>query len=277
LSDAPQPVPPPPLCGLAHALDGPEDGHSLREAETEALLERVGVAPGAACLDVGPGTPSVLRPIARRLGPRGRVTCLVPDSPQVDAARRRLAGAGLAGVHVGAWDSPLARPAAAFDLVHARYGLAAAGIEGAAGALRALVACVRPGGVVAVQEPDASFWRCYPPHPSWDRLTGAVCAALTGAGADVTAGQRAYRLFRLAGLEGVRVRLATVALHDGHAAMRLPVLLAGALRDRIVGGGLLVDAALDDTLRECERFALDPQTFVTTLLVVQVWGRRGEP
>ena len=57
--------------------------------------------------------------------------------------------------------------------------------------------------------------------------------------------------------------------------MRLPVLLADALRPQILEGGLLEEAELDDMLRAGESSALDGETFVTSFLVTQVWGRRG--
>jgi hypothetical protein len=40
--------------------------------------------------------------------------------------------------------------------------------------LSEMVALVRPGGVLAVQDVDAISWTCEPPHPAWDRLLLAV-------------------------------------------------------------------------------------------------------
>jgi hypothetical protein len=74
----------------------------------------------------------------------------------------------------------------------------------------------------------------------------------------------------------VRVRAAVVALQDAHPLMRLPIVLATALRSQIVAGGLMTGDELDAALRDCERSALDGETFVTSFLVTQVWGRRAE-
>ena len=103
-----------------------------------------------------------------------------------------------------------------------------------------------------MQEPVANTWRCYPARPAWDRLVQTIAMALGRAGGDLSAGQRTYRLFRRAGLEDVRVRAAVVALQDAHPLMRLPVLLADALRPQILEGGLLEEAELDDMLRAGE-------------------------
>jgi hypothetical protein len=97
-----------------------------------------------------------------------------------------------------------------------------------------------------------------------------TAAAVRRGGGDLSAGPGTYRLLRHAGLADVRVRTTVLALQDAHPAMRLPILLAGALRRRTVEGG----RPDDDALRACEASALDPETFVTSFLVTQVWGRR---
>ena len=263
--------PPVPLAGAIFDVDGPATGAELWERETEVLLDHVGLAPGATCLDLGRGV-GALGPLSRRAGPGGRVTHVAYDGAPVAAAGRRVLDPVLPNVEVVEADALAGWPAASFDLVHARFLLAPAGRDHEA--LRTMARLARPGGAVAVQEPDATFWRCYPARPAWDRLTAAIGATLARDGADLRAGQRLYRLFHRAGLEDVGLRAAVVALHDAHPAMRLPILLAEALRDHILGAGLMAEVELDGALRECEQCALDPHTFVTTFLVTQVWGRK---
>lgn len=243
------------------------------EPEAEALLDCIGLAPGAACVDLGCGPTGVLGPLSRRVGPQGRVVGLDRDPARVVAARGHATALGLGNVRVVDGDAfRTGLPRASFDLVHARFLMAVIG--GGDELLREMVALARPGGIVAVQEPVADTWRCHPPRPAWDRLTETIGAAVRHDGGDLCAGLGTYRLLRRAGLVDVRVRTAVRALQDGHPAMRLPILVAAALRSRIMAAGLLDDDALDDTLRECEASALDGETFVTTFLVTQVWGRR---
>jgi SAM-dependent methyltransferase len=247
---------------------------SLWESEAEAMLDRIGLAPGASCIDLGCGAAGILRPLSVIAGAAGRVVGLESDPRLAAAARRYAVEQELSNVQVLAgdvFDGP--PPLGTFDFVHARF-LAAVHGRGPE-LLREMLNLAGPGGVVAMQEPVANTWRCYPARPAWDRLIQTIATALGRAGGDLSAGQRTYRLFRRAGLEDVRVRAAVVALQDAHPLMRLPVLLAGALRRQILEGGLLEEAELDDMLRACETSALDGETFVTSFLVTQVWGRRG--
>ena len=243
------------------------------ETEDETLLDCIGLEPGTTCLDLGCGAAGILGPLSRHAGRAGHVTGVDGDALQAAAARRYVEQRGLSNVDVLRRD-PFATglPRATFDLVHARFLLAATGRDG--DLLREMVALARPGSVVAVQEPDAAIWPCYPPRPAWDRLTAAVATALAQRGGDLGAGRRTYRLLRRAGLEDVRVRAAVIALQDGHPAMRLPILLAEALRRPIVDGKLLSEDNLDAALRDCEQGVLDGDTFATTFLVTQVWGRK---
>ncbi len=81
-------------------------------------------------------------------------------------------------------------------------------------------------------------------------------------------------MLRQAGLEEVRIRAAVVALHNGHPYMRLPIQFATSLRQRILDAGLLTEAQLEEALAACEKIASNPETFVMSFIVTQVWGRK---
>ena len=68
-----------------------------------------------------------------------------------------------------------------------------------------MVALVRPGGVVALQDVDRCSWVCDPPHPAWTTLLTALNTAWTQDGADPFIGRRLPGLLRRAGLVDVGV------------------------------------------------------------------------
>jgi SAM-dependent methyltransferase len=246
------------------------------EPEAEALLDRIGVRSGWSCIDLGCGAMGILGPLGRRVGPTGRVVGVDLDGHQLVAARAFVREAGLERVEVLEGDAyATGLPPASFDLVHVRFLFAPAGRDEAL--LAEMLRLVRPGGVLAIQEPDSASWACFPPRPAWTRLTRLVRAAFARGGGDFDAGRRTYGMLRRAGLEDVRVRAAVLALPDGHPYRRLPVQFAASLRARILAGGRLDAAGLEEMVAACEAVAADPETYVTTFVVTQVWGCAPRP
>ena len=128
--------------------------------------------------------------------------------------------------------------------------------------------------MLAIQEPDASLWNYFPGDPAWLRLKDAILGAFAQGGGNFNAGRRSYALLREAGCRDVQLRSAVLALRNSHPYMRLPIHFAGALRERILGGGLLDEQELDESIAACERLAASPETFVMSFAVNQVWERK---
>src|SRR5215218_3159082 len=204
------------------------------EPEAEIMLDHIGVRASWQCVDVGCGGMGILGPLSRRVAASGHVVGVDIDPIQIEAARAFIAEAELGNVEIlqrDAYNTGLPRDS--FDLVHARFVFA-------------------PAGVLAIQEPDASSWNCFPPNAAWDRLKSVILSAFVQSGGDFNAGRRTYSMLRHAGLEDVRIRAAVLALHSRHPYLRLPILFATSLRQRILERELLREADLDDTIAEYE-------------------------
>jgi len=162
-------------------------------------------------------------------------------------------------------------PSGSFDLVHMRF---VAGTAGAPEALlREAMRLARPGGTVALQEPDMAALNCYPPHPAWERLKAAMQGAFTSVGADICLAQRLFPLARAAGLRDVQYRPFLVGVRAGDSwADYLPATVQ-SLRGTILGRGLMAEAALAEALTECRAHLRNPDTVFTSFIVAQVWGR----
>src|SRR3989442_2299321 len=169
------------------------------EPEVEVMLEMIGVAPGWRCIDLGCGAMGILGPLSRRAGPKGEVTGVDMDAKQLDAARAYVTGENLKNVKVleqDAYNTKL--PRESFDLTHVRFVFAPVGRD--AGLLREMIALTRPGGTIAIQEPDAASWNSYPPNPSWMRLKEIILATFSAGGGGFYAGTRTFNLLRQARL-----------------------------------------------------------------------------
>ena len=173
-------------------------------------------------------------------------------------------------VEADAYASPF--PDGSFDLTHVRFLFAPVGRD--AQLMNELWRVTKPGGTIAIQEPDAAAWGCYPPSDAWDRLKTVIGEVFRRGGGDINAGRRTHAMLQERGAEDVRVRAAIVALTPSHPYLRLPVQFATSLKNRILDGGLMSRSELDEAIVECERVASNTQTIGTTFVVMQVRGRK---
>lgn len=239
-------------------------------ADTEAMLERIGVRPGWRCLDLGCGPGGITGALAARVGPDGEVLGLDFDAEFVAIAREG-APANTSFMTGNAYATGLR--AASFDLVHTRF------LAGTAGDPEGLIAealrLVRPGGVVAMQEPEATTLNCFPPHPAWAALRTAWIGSFPGHPEDPLA-QQLYRMLRRAGLRDVQYRPCFVGVRSGDPWQDYLPATVESLRARVVERGLIAEEAFGATVAACRAHLANPDTVFTCFTVVQVWGRAPE-
>lgn len=245
------------------------------EPETETMLDQIQVQSGWQAIDLACGPLGIIGPLSRRVSPNGRVVASDLNPSMLSAARRYAEEQGLNNVNfveANAYQTKL--PRAAFDLVHARFTFAPLGRDEIL--LNEMIALARPGGIVVSQESDESGYVCYPPQSAWEELKQLTVAGFARGGGDYSSGRRMYYLFRRAGLENVQARAACLALPAGHPFRFWPIESALAFRPRFIEWGLITANNLDLLLQECEDIARDPETFLTSFVIMQVWGRKPE-
>lgn len=245
------------------------------EPETEAMLDQIHVQSGWHVVDLACGPLGIIGPLSRRVGSTGRVVASDINPGMLSAARIYAEKYSLTNVdfiETDAYRSNL--PCAAFDLVHARFLFAPLGRDDVL--LDEMISLARPGGIVASQESDESGYVCYPPRPAWERLKQLTIAAFAKGGGDYSSGRHTYGLFHRAGLDHVQVRAVCLALPAGHPYRFWPIESAVAFRSRFLEWGLITSPELDHLLLECDRIARDPEFFLTSFVVIQVWGRKPE-
>jgi SAM-dependent methyltransferase len=234
---------------------------SLYDERTLALCERLGLAPGWRCLDVGAGTGS----LAVALAERGASVVALDRDARFLAP---LASEQLEVVESDVTADPL--PSGQFDLVHARLLLEH--LPSRDEVLRTLAAAARPGGWLLVEDFDwATASLVDPPSETHARVVAACQALFAGHDYDPGYGRRLPRRLEAAGLVDVGTH-AEAAQVRADAARGLPQwdLLVDQLAPGLLGLGLLEPADL-------ERFhALthDGDTVCFAPLMVSAWGRR---
>jgi ubiquinone/menaquinone biosynthesis C-methylase UbiE len=259
--------------GVASELERLRIQAEAWEPDVEIWLDLIGVQPGWRCVDLGCGPVGILGPLSRRVERTGRVVGVDVDPGQLEAARQYVHENRLESVDVvesSAFNTAL--ECGTFDLTHARFMFAPLGHD--EDLLREMLALTRPGGVIAIQEPDISSWNSYPIRPAFRRLVSAIQDAFAEGGGDFNAGRRSYNLLRKAGLVDVQVRAAAVACGVGHPFRRLVLQMVHWLRKRILEGDILTQPELDEAISEVQQIVDDPDTLVISYITTQVWGRK---
>ena len=232
------------------------------------MLDLIGVAPGWHCLDIGCGPGGITEPMYEKAGPGGRVVGLDANAGFLDHARSR-AGDRIEYILGDAYHAAL--PPGSFDLVHMRFVASTAGNPEQL--FREAIRLARPGGIVALQEPDMGTLNCFPPNDAWERLKAALEGAFSAVGADIRLARRLFALARHAGLADVQYRTFILGVRSTDPMVDYLPSTVESLRGTIIGHGLMTETGLAADLAACRAHLRDPDTVFTMYTVAQVWGR----
>lgn len=232
-------------------------------------LEALGVSAGWRCLEVAAGAGSIAAWLCQRVGPSGSVLA-------TDLDPRYLEGLQQPNLEVRQHNiltDPL--PESAFDLVHVRNLLLH--LAEPQQALRRLVAALKPGGWLLVEEGD---FVTFVPDPA----VGAAAAALftdawaaadrvaSAAGANTLYGRRLYGDLRAMGLLDVDAAGSLPILHGGTPGARFWWLTYTQYRERMVGTGLITEQGIEQLLALFD----DPAFVWMHATLIAAWGRRAD-
>ncbi len=206
------------LEGQAAVIDG----------STHETFVKAGISPGMRVLDVGCGMGNVSAVAAGIVGLEGSVVGVDRDATGFERAREIAAGRGLSNVEFIQSDLSAIPFGREFDAVVGRLVLLY--FPDPRATLERLVACVRPGGVVAFQEIVWTSGRADPPVPSVTDSYAWLCEAYRRAGLQVDMADRIAADFRAVGLAP---RLVGTTFVDPDGAGFIPAWLTGLVRSAL--------------------------------------------
>jgi SAM-dependent methyltransferase len=240
--------------------------------ESERLFEQIGVREGWRVIEIGCGPRGCLDLLSKRVGASGRVVGVERRVEQVERARQFVRESQLTNVEVRDEDArAVGLPEHAFDLATARLVLV--NVPRPEEVVAEMVRLVRPGGVVALHEPDSTTQRCDPPLAAQNRLLQILDTYAEMNGIDRSIGLRVPRMLREMGLLDVRVNPLVHEYPPGHGRRMLVLEFVENLRDRILERDLIAEAELDELTRALRRHLENPSTLVISSLFLQTWGR----
>lgn len=238
---------------------------------TLALLHRVGVRPGMACLDVGSGGGDLVFDLAEIVGPTGRVAGTDFDPVKVDLARAEAQQRHLSNVEFRFADITLDRLAQEFDFVHARFVLTH--LPNPAAALENIFHALRPGGIVAIEDIDFRGYFSYPESPAVARYVELYTKAVQSRGSDPNIGPRVPELLMAASFTGIQMNVVQPAGIAGEVKLISPLTME-AIADSVLAEGLASHAEIEQLVAELYDFARSPNTVGCMPRVVEAWGHR---
>ncbi|MDQ6818583.1 MAG: methyltransferase domain-containing protein [Actinomycetota bacterium] len=250
--------------------------HLVEQAEIYAeeatlLFDLTGIDAGSTVIDMGWGVLGVLHLLAERVGPEGRVVGLDREARMLQSGRKFAEQRGLAVEFIEADATATGLPDRSFDLVHARTLLL--NVQNPHEIVAEMVRIAKPGGVVAIQEPDAAAWSCDPPHPAFDLLRAAILNAYRRTGKDFNIGRRTARMLREAGCSEVRVRATARVTQAGEYYQTFLLTIAGLVREIIAQAGELTTDELDSYATALRTHLDAPGTITCQPLIWQAWGQ----
>jgi ubiquinone/menaquinone biosynthesis C-methylase UbiE len=203
-----------PTCHYALGSTDAEQRRLIRQAtwlaaHTETLFREAGIGPGQRVLDLGSGVGDVALIAARLVGPLGEVVGIERDPRSIARAEARIAEAGLRNVSFTQSDAaqiPGDRP---FDAAVGRYILMF--LPDLVSVLRSLSRLVRPGGVLAFQEPCwKSFLQQSAHLPLWSEAASLLVETFQRSGTNTEMGPALSRVFQETGLPAPTMRRDTL-------------------------------------------------------------------
>ena len=243
----------------------------VMRSATLSLLQRAGLRPGMACLDIGCGGGDVSFDLARLVGPSGRVVGIDIDEVKVGIARTEAAEQQIANIEFRLVNICDSETNTKFDFAHARFLLSH--LPNPSGALAKIAQAIRPGGILVVADTDFRGHFCYPDNPALWRYVELYTQTVKRRGGDANIGPRLPALLAENGFERVQMSVVHPAGMEGEVKLLTPLTMEN-IADAVLAEGLASRAEIDQIIAALYEFARAPSTAMSGPRVVEAWGYR---
>ncbi len=234
---------------------------ATRDPHTFAALDRVGIGPGWHCLEVGAGAGTVTAWLADRVGTTGLVV-----ATDLDLSNHAPPAANVTLLQHDIVHDPI--PAAPFDLVHARAVLQH--IPEREAVLDTLVAAVRAGGILVIEESDFRAFVAQPLPEPYASVHALMNSTEFTPWREPDFGTRLVSLLTERGLAAVDVVGDSWAMRPGDPGGDWWFLAVERALRSLVGAGVVDDAAA----AEVRATIVDPDFVMLGPLSLTVTARR---
>src|SRR6266496_5927546 len=241
---------------------------------TERLFLEAGIGPGQRVLDLGSGVGDVAMLVARMVGPSGVVIGIERDESSIARAKERAAVAGFRNVSFTQTDVNEIVSDKPFDAAVGRFILMF--LPDPVSVLRSVAGLVRPGGVLAFQEPSwIPMLGLGDRLPLWSCVLRSIHETLLRSGANPEMGLALYPIFQEVGLPAPKVHL-EIPLGSDTSFIQVISDLVCSLQPLAKQHSVSLEGLGDlNTLRDriCAEVAA-ANTVVSVVPLLGVWSRK---
>jgi ubiquinone/menaquinone biosynthesis C-methylase UbiE len=264
--------------GYVHARQVSEyqrlrDQALMWQSATEQVLDKIGLEPGMSCLDLGSGPGAVMRLMADRVGPTGRVTGVDIDGALGAQALADLRAQGGAAFEMIEADMLTLEeiPGAPFDLTFCRLFLMH--MQEPVAALEKMLFWTKPGGIMAVQEFDFGAIAVEPLCPAMAEFNRLFESVFRAHGRNLRAGRQLPAQFEAAGIgvpDGTLAEAKFLPLKD------MAQMLIGVYQSLFPAAaalGIADQARADQFKADMTEAGLDGRYYCLTPILIGAWKR----
>ena len=200
-------------CDYALGYTNAEHDRLIRQAAriapiTERLFREAGIGPGQRVLDLGSGVGDVAILAAQLVGPSGEVVGFERDAASIARAKARVAEAGLCNVTFTQTDVNQIVSDQPFDAAVGRFILMF--LPDPVSVLHSLCKLLRPGGVMAFQEPSwLPFLAFGAQLPLWSRVLSSIHEIFSRSKVNQEMGPALHHMFQEVGLPAPTMHMET--------------------------------------------------------------------
>ena len=229
-------------------------------------LYATGLTAGWRCLEVGPGAGSMMQWMGEKVGPSGQVVALDLSTKFLPARRPEQVEVQQGDIRTAAL------PQGSFDLVHARYVLVH--LPDYEVALSRMLAALKPGGWIVLEEPDFSASRgiagTAAQLAAMQHIHQAIHQMYESRGMDYALGLKLLPLLQRHGLSELAMEYEAPVSAGGSGLAKMMAMSAQQLREKYLATGIVTDADLQGYCQMAD----DPQSRAVYYATAAVTGRK---
>lgn len=246
--------------------------YEVLEPYSRSFLMQSGLGEGMQVLEVGCGAGAMTPWLSRSVGLSGRVVALDINPREVECARQKVEETGLDNVDfITTSVENLQTVGRDFDFIYGRFILMQ--LSKPFETLERLVACLRQGGIIALEEPNQEEYLAVPPCPPCELANRAFLDFADRAGRNFRIGDQLYpMLLRL----GIRIRVAHACQPIIPMRLAIQMFKHGLLDSEspLLESGDVSEESFEAILTELDGWPASDGDFYALSRQVQVSGER---